>query len=164
MANSFLWKHSGFWPWCPKISLVLRSEHVIFKTSVFLYMWEIFSCRFFDTAFILSPSSKHSNSNGTCGHGLDLSVLFHCVLGNCSSLIRLSAGFFFFLFPLLSPVILFHQLCFFLTFKNAISFFSSWFQFSYPPVFLRDLLYLLPMFLECQLKTGYCYLYMKACT
>lgn len=87
-------------------------------------MWEIFSCRFFDISFIMSSSSRHSYSNGTCGYGLDQSVLLHCVLGNSSSLIRLSAVFFFFSCYSVHTVILFHQLFFFFfTFKNAIFFF-----------------------------------------
>lgn len=124
MANSFLWKHSGFWPSCSKISLVLHSEHVVFKTSVFLYMWEIVSCRFFDIPFIMSSSSRHSYSNGTCGYGLDQSVLLHCVLGNSSSLIRLSAVCFF--FPATQSTQWFYftnYYFFFFTFKNAIFFF-----------------------------------------
>lgn len=87
-------------------------------------MWEIVSCRFFDIPFIMSSSSRHSYSNGTCGYGLDQSVLLHCVLGNSSSLIQLSAVFFFFSCYSVHAVILFHQLLFFFfTFKNAIFFF-----------------------------------------
>ena len=90
-------------------------------------MWEIFSCCFFDISFIMSSSSRHSYSNGTCGYGLDQSVLLHCILGNSSSLIRLSDVCFFFSFMLLSPrsdfisPIMFF---FFFTFKNAVFFFA----------------------------------------